>query len=119
MTFPQTIKLVRESLQLTQAEFAHKLGISSQTVNNWETGRVEPWPRKKQILLESLGVVVPSTAAFTLAQAANHTPHAKLGVAAAPRRSRPNVCREIQGEDPPQVERVPQAIEIRRPPPHD
>jgi transcriptional regulator with XRE-family HTH domain len=115
MTFPQTIRSVRESLNLTQAEFAHKLGISSQTVNNWETGRVEPWPRKKQHLLESLGMLGKGAAPSTFAATQCTAPLASRR--GEPSTSRPNVCREIQGEALP-VGQVFTTIEVRKPPPH-
>ena len=33
------IKLIREQLLLTQTEFAELLGVSMQTLSNWECGR--------------------------------------------------------------------------------
>lgn len=33
------IRLLREQLLFTQKEFAKILGVSRQTVNNWETGK--------------------------------------------------------------------------------
>ncbi len=108
MTFAQTIRAYRESVGLTQAELAHKLTVSSQTVNNWEAGRVEPWPRKKASLLRSLGV--PSESAMRT----NNTYQ---------RKRQPNVCEEIAGEsssDPGSQESVANPpIDFRRPPPHN
>jgi DNA-binding transcriptional regulator YiaG len=40
----QEIKGIRISLGLTQDKFAYKLGVSSSTINFWETGRVSPSP---------------------------------------------------------------------------
>lgn len=40
-------KLVRETrhhLQLSQVEFAARLGVSFQSVNRWENGRTKPLP---------------------------------------------------------------------------
>ena len=34
----KTIKQIREKLVLSQGEFAKLLGVSRQTVSNWETG---------------------------------------------------------------------------------
>ena len=43
----ELIDLVRETrqrLELSQAEFAAKLGISIQSVSRWENGRIQPLP---------------------------------------------------------------------------
>ena len=36
------IKMVRESLQLSQREFGEKLGVSRDVISNIEYGRVQP-----------------------------------------------------------------------------
>lgn len=36
------IKRIRKSLFITQSQFGKLLGISKTSVNNWETGKVEP-----------------------------------------------------------------------------
>ena len=36
------IKRIRKSLFITQSQFGRLLGISKTSVNNWETGKVEP-----------------------------------------------------------------------------
>ncbi|MBW4420688.1 MAG: helix-turn-helix domain-containing protein [Myxacorys californica WJT36-NPBG1] len=44
---PTLVDLVRETrqrLQLSQAKFATKLGVSFQSVNRWENGRTKPVP---------------------------------------------------------------------------
>ena len=99
MTFAQTIRAYRESVGLTQAELAHKLTVSSQTVNNWETGRVEPWPRRKEALLalasRSDSCVYPSAEK-------DMTPRRPARGDEKPgtyqRKRQPNVCEEIAGE---------------------
>ena len=37
-----TIRQLRESRDLTQAELAEKIGVSSKTVSKWETGKGLP-----------------------------------------------------------------------------
>ena len=44
----QDIRSIRESLLLTQEEFAEKLGVSFETVNRWENGHTEPSMRIKR-----------------------------------------------------------------------
>lgn len=133
MTFAQTIRAYRESVGLTQAELAHKLTVSSQTVNNWETGRVEPWPRRKEALLDQIGVKLqhmPIREGETNSFPKHYRQHELWDRAhgicegeSAPvyqRKRQPNVCEEITGEGPAgsqeSVEK-PQ-IDFRRPPPH-
>ena len=36
------IKAMRKEMNLTQQEFANKIGIAMMTVSNWETGRTKP-----------------------------------------------------------------------------
>ncbi|MCK6440258.1 MAG: helix-turn-helix transcriptional regulator [Planctomycetes bacterium] len=38
------VRELRHALDLTQEEFAAKLGVAFPTVNRWENGRVEPSP---------------------------------------------------------------------------
>lgn len=48
----------RQRLELSQAKFAAKLGVSFQSVNRWENGRTKPLPvALKQIehLLHQMG----------------------------------------------------------------
>lgn len=42
MTFSEKVKAVRNQLQITQEELAHKLGVSFATVNRWESGSYKP-----------------------------------------------------------------------------
>ncbi len=119
MTFAQTIRAKRESMGLTQAEFAHKLTVSQQTVNNWETGRFEPWPRKKAILLDQLGKGVMPPVRFNECTSDTRPVSATL---AYQRKRHPNVCEEIAAEsapDPGRQESVAhEKIDFRRPPGH-
>jgi len=40
--FPETLKDVRQQLELSQEELAHALGVSFATVNRWENGKTKP-----------------------------------------------------------------------------
>lgn len=42
LVFNQWLLVRRRELGLTQEDLAKRLGVSRQTVNNWETGRVSP-----------------------------------------------------------------------------
>jgi hypothetical protein len=83
MTFAQQIRAYRITAGLTQAELAAKIGYSQQTVNNWETQRVEPWPRKKDTILD---------------QVRKATGCGRFSELIIQKRTRPNVCEEITGE---------------------
>ena len=41
---PEEIKAVREKLNLTQEQFAAKIGATVTSVNRWENGKAEPSP---------------------------------------------------------------------------
>lgn len=52
------VRETRQRLELSQANFAAKLGVSFQSVNRWENGRTKPLPiALKQIehLLHQMG----------------------------------------------------------------
>jgi len=49
---PDLIKELREKLDLTQEQFAQKVGVTFSTVNNWEKGNRTPHPFLFQKLLE-------------------------------------------------------------------
>jgi putative transcriptional regulator len=36
------ISVLRQSLNMTQEEFAHAIGVTVSTVNRWENGHIEP-----------------------------------------------------------------------------
>jgi putative transcriptional regulator len=58
---PQSANLVRETrqrLELSQAKFATKLGVSFQSINRWENGRTKPLPialKQVEHLLHQIG----------------------------------------------------------------
>jgi DNA-binding transcriptional regulator YiaG len=52
------VRETRQCLELSQAKFAERLGVSFQSVNRWENGRTKPLPiALKQIehLLHQMG----------------------------------------------------------------
>ena len=53
-----TIKQLREERQLTQAELAEKIGVSSKTVSKWETAKGLPDISLLQPLAQALGISV-------------------------------------------------------------
>lgn len=42
LTFPEKLKFLRTKLNLTQKEFADKLGVSQSSINYWEKGQRIP-----------------------------------------------------------------------------
>ena len=53
-----TIKELRESKNMTQAELAEKIGVSSKTISKWETGKGLPDISLLQPLAQALGISV-------------------------------------------------------------
>ena len=53
-----TIKQLRESRRLTQAELAERIGVSSKTVSKWETAKGLPDISLLQPLAQALGISV-------------------------------------------------------------
>ena len=53
-----TIRQLRETRRLTQAELAEKIGVSSKTVSKWETARGLPDITLLQPLAQALGISV-------------------------------------------------------------
>jgi len=47
---PPDIKMVRESLHVSQVEFAMMIGVSVRTLQNWEQGRRKPEGPAKALL---------------------------------------------------------------------
>ena len=48
MTYAEKIKQSRETLLMTQGELATELGVNSNTVCRWETGKTEPSIKAKK-----------------------------------------------------------------------
>jgi len=49
---PKLVRELRERLQLTQEQFAQKVGVTYSTVNHWENGKRMPQPFLIRRLLE-------------------------------------------------------------------
>ena len=49
---PTLVKHLRRRLELTQEQFAQKVGVTYSTVNHWENGKRTPQPYLVQRLLE-------------------------------------------------------------------
>lgn len=47
---PGRIKQLREDMDLTQAEFADRVGVRQATISDWERGKAEPQPMAMQLL---------------------------------------------------------------------
>ena len=56
ISVPALVKGLRERLGLTQEQFAHEVGVTFSTVNQWENGRRRPQPFLLKRLLEMAGV---------------------------------------------------------------
>lgn len=50
--FSKSIRELRASLDLTQEQFAAKVGVTFSTVNRWENGRGKPSPLARQRIEE-------------------------------------------------------------------
>lgn len=44
------VREIRLSMEMTQKEFAHVLGVSTRTVESWETGRSVPSPTARNLI---------------------------------------------------------------------
>lgn len=56
--FASLVRETRQCLELSQAKFAARLGVSFHSVNRWENGRTTPLPlavKQIEALLHSLG----------------------------------------------------------------
>ncbi len=49
---PALIKVLRKRLNLTQEQFAQRVGVTYSTVNHWENGKRTPMPFLVKRLLE-------------------------------------------------------------------
>jgi ribosome-binding protein aMBF1 (putative translation factor) len=54
MNFALQVRETRHRLQLTQQELAAEIERSPQTVSNYETARVVPWPKEQARVLMKL-----------------------------------------------------------------
>lgn len=54
---PGRIKQLREDMDLTQVEFAERIGVRQATISDWERGKAEPQPMAMQLLDRIAGKV--------------------------------------------------------------
>ncbi len=67
MTFPETIKQIRQKNFLSQEAFAKELGVSFATVNRWESGKTKPTYKTMKLLndyCKNNGIVFNISAEF-------------------------------------------------------
>ena len=57
-TFGDRVQAGRESLGLSQEEFAHKLGVKLKTVRGWEDDLAEPRANKLQMMAGLMNVTI-------------------------------------------------------------
>lgn len=55
-TIASRITALRKLRGLSQSELARSLGVSAQSVQQWESGRTEPKPKRVKEIADSLGV---------------------------------------------------------------
>lgn len=48
---PEDVRKIREKLRKSQSEFAHMIGVSVATLQNWEQGRRQPHGPARALLL--------------------------------------------------------------------
>jgi DNA-binding transcriptional regulator YiaG len=58
------ISELRQSLNMTQEEFAHAIGVTVSTVNRWENGHIEP-SRLARKAMAGLAAQAPTTSDFS------------------------------------------------------
>lgn len=63
MTFGENLKMLRISREMTQAEFAKKLGVAQVTVSSWERGVREPNFEACELIADTLNI--PLSAVMT------------------------------------------------------
>jgi DNA-binding transcriptional regulator YiaG len=59
---PRLLKSIRRTLNLTQEQLAHRLGVSFATVNEWENAKRKPSPlarRQIEQLVKEVGIRLP------------------------------------------------------------
>jgi len=68
---PEEIRRIREKLHKSQSEFAHMIGVSVSTLQNWEQGRRQPEGPARALLV--VASKAPGVVAKALAEAARRT----------------------------------------------
>lgn len=65
---PEDVRAIREKLHKSQSEFAHMIGVSVATLQNWEQGRRQPEGPARALLV--VASKAPRVVAKALAEAA-------------------------------------------------
>jgi putative transcriptional regulator len=78
---PEDVKAIREKLDKSQSEFAHMIGVTVSTLQNWEGGRAHPQGPARALLV--VASQEPGLVADALASAARRKRPASLKKASA------------------------------------
>ncbi len=54
LSWAERVKRLRKTLNLSQEGFAHRIGVSFQTVNRWENRGIEPKSKPIRSVIEKL-----------------------------------------------------------------
>lgn len=68
---PEDVRKIREKLKKSQSEFAHMIGVSVATLQNWEQGRRQPEGPARALLV--VAAKAPNVVAKALAEAARRS----------------------------------------------
>lgn len=68
---PEDVRKIREKLHKSQSEFAHMIGVSVATLQNWEQGRRQPEGPARALLV--VAAKAPNVVAKALAEAARRS----------------------------------------------
>ena len=68
---PEDIRTIREKLHKSQSEFAHMIGVSVSTLQNWEQGRRQPEGPARALLV--VASKAPTVVAKALSEAARRS----------------------------------------------
>lgn len=68
---PEDVRKIREKLNKSQSEFAHMIGVSVATLQNWEQGRRQPEGPARALLV--VAAKAPNVVAKALAEAARRS----------------------------------------------
>lgn len=68
---PEEIRTIREKLHKSQSEFAHMIGVSVSTLQNWEQGRRQPEGPARALLV--VASKAPAVVAKALSDAARRS----------------------------------------------
>lgn len=52
MDFPNTVKLIRQKIGMSQEDLAHAINVSFATINRWENGKTRPNKLMESVFLD-------------------------------------------------------------------